>query len=259
MTDTQKPEPQDVVEPREFWVGICDTDRAWHISDTMKTGADWHMVEYSAYAKLQAESDELRERWLAKYDELQAELAEARAALLGDCEAAHVKVEAERDQAKEDADYWRRTRSMDLQVANDYIAKIKAELAEARAALAEATDVINETNSTIGQFTHGGSILADKLNHVFNVNARFLSKNPKLHNAYISKLDSLRESLAVAVEALEFYGNIHIWEWTTVESTRDGIGCSDFSHTTCITGPVQVGGKKAREALATIKAKHGKL
>lgn len=54
--------------------------------------------------------------------------------------------------------------------------------------------------------------------------------------------------------ALEFYASTSRWESTTHESTRDGIGCTDFQTFKCgIEGPIQFGGKTARAALEKLK------
>ena len=54
--------------------------------------------------------------------------------------------------------------------------------------------------------------------------------------------------------ALEFYASTSRWESTTHESTRDGIGCTDFQTFKCgLEGPIQFGGKTARSTLAKYK------
>ena len=76
---------------------------------------------------------------------------------------------------------------------------------------------------------------------------------------YVKQTTSLRESLKFAVDALEFYGDKLHWKSVTVEDTNrrfcimfiDGEYDRDTLHTYC--------GKMARQSLATIKAKHGKL
>lgn len=71
---------------------------------------------------------------------------------------------------------------------------------------------------------------------------------------YLSQRLALRQELADYREALEFYGDLERWESTTSDSTRDGIGCGDFqTYMAGINGPVQVGGKTARECLAKHK------
>jgi hypothetical protein len=65
------------------------------------------------------------------------------------------------------------------------------------------------------------------------------------------QLEQERQRSAKLVEALKFYANPETWESTTHDSTRDGCGCMDFSsYMNPFQGPVQVGGKRAREAIA---------
>lgn len=75
-----------------------------------------------------------------------------------------------------------------------------------------------------------------------------------LFDRAFAKSEKLEQAVAVLQEGLEFYDS-HRWEWTTNESTFDGIGCSDFL---CLKdpthGPIQRGGKHARESLARAKA-----
>ncbi len=45
--------------PKVWYVGICDTTRAWHISNEMRTGADHIFVDKSAYDALVKENERL--------------------------------------------------------------------------------------------------------------------------------------------------------------------------------------------------------
>lgn len=68
--------------------------------------------------------------------------------------------------------------------------------------------------------------------------------NPATALELLDRIEKLRD-------ALKFYASPTRWEWTTHESTYDGIGCTDFeSFKSLAQGPSQVGGKTARAALA---------
>lgn len=69
-----------------------------------------------------------------------------------------------------------------------------------------------------------------------------------------SRLVDEKARSAKLVEALRFYANFDRWEWTTHESTRDGIGLGDFGSYMTNIGPTQIGGKTAREAIAEYEA-----
>ncbi len=71
-----------------------------------------------------------------------------------------------------------------------------------------------------------------------------------LESKYID-IDVLQSRVSELEAALEFYANPDSWESTTIDSTRDGCGCSDFSIMKFAYGsaPMQIGGRRAREAL----------
>lgn len=56
-------------------------------------------------------------------------------------------------------------------------------------------------------------------------------------------------------EAVEYYADLNRWEPTTHDFTLDGTGCADFSCHKLYVGqpPYQVGGKRARQALAEVE------
>jgi len=69
------------------------------------------------------------------------------------------------------------------------------------------------------------------------------------------EIKRLTRKLEVAKKALQWYANPDHWEETTNESTKDGCGISDFSIMKFEYGraPMQIGGKRARQALKEIE------
>jgi hypothetical protein len=67
---------------------------------------------------------------------------------------------------------------------------------------------------------------------------------------YRDRVKELQEEVSRLRGALEWYAYSNNWEWTTHKSTFDGCGCTDLYSIKCpYDGPVQVGGKRAKEAL----------
>lgn len=225
-------------KPREWYIGSeasypCDDFSLEYIKDEYDDKIIAHVIEYSAYEKLKSENEDLmrvdywqdRHNIVVKENERLKADRDEQASIAMQAIGDYKREKEARERAEKDSAHWFemfQERTEERNHARDQFTQLKEKLNQ----MQEAKDLLVDrlAEFTIGKEINGGECL--------------------LINKLQPEVDQLKEKLAVAKEALEFYANDTHWV------ARDGGGGLRVEGYDCEDSPFWgFSGRRARKAL----------